>query len=327
VHFHEVGAADSIVDMVCTSYLFTLLAPTAVFATPLALGNGTLLCAHGELPVPAPATARLIEGLPVYASAHDGELTTPTGAALARTFVTHWEPLPLMRPVAFGYGAGTRELSGTANVVRVLVGEDAGGEDFEREDSDAVPGFGRGPVCGPTPTLRLEGCLLLETNIDHLSAEALAFACEELLTAGALDVWQEPIVMKKGRLAVRLSALIHPLRSLSFIEKMMAVTGSLGVRRRFVERVVTPREIVVYDTPYGPVPFKVARFLDPSGSLDSPDSSNSSRPSGPSFGSPSPETSAPIWLRPEHDTLARIAREYQINYAQLAKELQQYVRL
>jgi uncharacterized protein (TIGR00299 family) protein len=289
VHFHEVGAADSIVDIVCTSYLLAALAPQAVFATPLALGNGMVLCAHGELPVPAPATARLIEGLPVYASTHPGELTTPTGAALARVFVTDWLPLPLMAPSAQGYGAGSRELPGAANVVRTLAGEAV---EMLAAESSAPSEW--------DSQLKLQDCLLLETNIDHLSAEALAFACEELMATGALDVWQEPIVMKKGRLATKLNVLVALFQGQGFVEQIMALTGSLGVRRRSVQRVVAAREIIELKTPFGLVPFKVARFVDPT----------------------DPETSLANWLRPEHDAVARIAREQGLNYSTLYDQLQ-----
>ncbi|MDR2197144.1 MAG: DUF111 family protein [Coriobacteriales bacterium] len=381
VHFHEVGAADSIVDIVCASFLFAALAPRAVYATPLALGNGTVHCAHGELAVPAPATARLIEGLPVYASAHEGELTTPTGAALARTFVTHWEALPPVRPRACGWGAGTRELAGAANVVRVLVGARVGGVGCAEGVSvaggaagaggaDATGGAGAAGAAGQggasepscaEAAFYVEGCVLLESNIDHLSAEALAFACEELLAAGALDVWLEPIVMKKGRLASRLSVLASPthaqthspapsptpasspalsptpasspapahapvpsptplsapasrLSHQGLAEHLMALTGSLGVRRRFVERIVAPREIVTYETRFGPVPFKVARFLDPSATAIEAASAFGATTVGATNG-------AVAWLRPEHEAVARIAREQALDYAAVAEEL------
>ncbi|MDR1422695.1 MAG: LarC family nickel insertion protein [Coriobacteriales bacterium] len=374
VHFHEVGAADSIIDIVCTSFLMARLAqfaqptqatqfaqptqparhtgsaqparhtqpaqaarhigraPLTVYATPLALGNGTVLCAHGELPVPAPATAHLIKGLPVYASVHEGELTTPTGAALARSFVTHWEPLPSVRPLACGYGSGTRTLAGAANIVRVLACEcleeggaraDSGGATTGKADSGGATTGESGPneaTATEALDLALEGCALLETNIDHLSAETLAFVCEELMRAGALDVWQEPIVMKKGRLAVRLSALVAAGEGRTFAQRVMALTGTLGVRQRFVERFVAPREILTLETPYGLVPFKVARFVDPADlgdgdDCDDPDpacdsSADVAETAWLSFS----KASTISWLRPEHDIVARIARERDLDY-------------
>ncbi|MDR3052448.1 MAG: nickel pincer cofactor biosynthesis protein LarC [Coriobacteriales bacterium] len=278
VHFHEVGGADSIVDIVGSSFLLEALAPTALYTTPLALGFGSFVCAHGQMPVPAPATARLIEGLPVYAGAHGGELTTPTGAALARAFVTNWEPLPPIVPAATGYGAGSRDLAGAANVLRIIAGEPTTLAGLKARDAYTI-----------------EGCTLLSTNIDHLSPEALAFACEELLAAGALDVWQEPITMKKGRLAVRLCTLVSPAKAQDFAEKIGALTGSLGIRGSYMERTIVPRSIITIDTAYGLVPFKAA------------------------------ELGAPIerrtWLRPEHEAVAAIARKHGLDYNELYEEL------
>jgi len=278
VHFHEVGAADSIIDIVISSFLFDALSPEAVYASPLALGYGTFHCAHGELPVPAPATARLIEGLVVMAGHHKGELTTPTGAALARAFVTNFEPLPACQPLALGYGAGTRELPHGVNVVRALLGK-------------AVTTTGG----APEGDFQVEGCVLLESNIDHLSPEALAFACEELLTAGALDVWQESITMKKGRLAVKLSALAYPPQAQRIAECIAELTGTLGVRSSYVERTVIPRTVIELETPYGVVPFKAAALASPSART--------------------------AWLRPEHDAVAALARSRGLNYNALYEEL------
>lgn len=293
VHFHEVGAADSLIDICCNSVLMDRLAPEAVFATPLALGFGTFVCSHGELPVPAPATARLIEGLPVYAGAHSGELTTPTGAALARTFVSAWEPLPCVRSCALGYGAGSRTVPGAANVVRVLAGQRSGlvlGQNAGLEQGD-----GDGPKHGDeleqsddAGNLLIEGCVLLETNIDHLSPEALAFSCEELLANNALDVWQEPITMKKGRLAVRLCVLVPAGRGEAFAERIIGLTGSLGVRGSYVERVCVPRKITTEQTPCGPVAFKTALVATPDGHVK--------------------------LRRPEYADVARIAREQNLSF-------------
>jgi uncharacterized protein (TIGR00299 family) protein len=278
VHFHEVGAADSILDIVGCSFLLDALRATRFFATPLALGNGTVQSEHGELPVPAPATAHLICGLPVYASSQQGELTTPTGAALARVFITDWAPLPPMTPLAIGYGAGSRDLPGAANVVRIIAGEAASLTGFSEQDGFIV-----------------EGCVLLETNIDHLAPEALAFACEELLRAGALDVWQESITMKKGRLAIRLSVLSQASEAQRLAEAVSALTGSLGVRGSYVERTVAPRTMVTLETRFGPVPFKAAKIDAPVGRIS--------------------------WLRPEHDAVAALARQHGLDYNALYREL------
>lgn len=286
VHFHEIGAADSIIDIVGCCYLLDKLAPTRFYATPLALGNGTIKCDHGELAVPAPATVQLIKGLPVFASEHLGELTTPTGAALAANFITNWEPLPCMRPTMVGFGAGTMNLPGAANVVRVIAGEPtelSGSSDDLCQDKGLEDGF------------TVQGCTLLETNIDHLTPEALAFICEELLKEGALDVWQEPIVMKKGRLAVCLCVLCAATAAQTMSQSISAATGSLGVRSRYVERTIAPRKKVVLETSFGPVPFKVADISSPSESVS--------------------------WLRPEYEAVAALAREHNLEFVELYDRL------
>jgi uncharacterized protein (TIGR00299 family) protein len=284
VRFHEVGAADSIVDVVGSCHLLSLLAPQAVYASPLVLGYGTFTSSHGEMAVPAPATARLVIGLPTLAGPHPGEMTTPTGAALAAAFVTDWQPLPLLRPLAFGYGAGSRQVMGASNTVRLLVGE------------TAMPGVAATP--GGAATL-LESATLIEANIDHRSPESLAFAAEELLAAGALDVWQEPITMKKGRLAVKLAMLCSPDQCQMLADRLLALTGSLGLRMRTVERVVLPRQGLTLDTPWGPVSFKSGRYV---GQLPEVARGNA-------------------WLRPEHDEVARLARSYGLDYQGLYDDL------
>jgi uncharacterized protein (TIGR00299 family) protein len=337
VHFHEVGAADSIIDICYSSLLMDRLRPETVFATPLALGSGTFVCSHGELPVPAPATARLVEGLPVYAGAHDGELTTPTGAALARVFVTAWEPLPSVRPQTVGYGAGSRVIPEAANVVRALVGRRVGlaglTSDVDRDDvsadvddtadanvavvavddtADANVAVGAVDSAATATTAAtaanaaadatlpsispiLEGCVLLETNIDHLSPEALAFACEELLNLGVYDVWQEPITMKKGRLATRLCVLSSAREARANAERVIGLTGSLGVRSSYVERLCACRKLAPEQTPWGPVTFKTALVATPEGRVK--------------------------LRRPEYEDVARIARAQGLDFNTLYEGL------
>ena len=238
------------------------------------------------MPVPAPATAKIIEGLPVYAGVHTGELTTPTGAALARSFVSNWQSLPFMKPAALGYGGGSRMIEGAANVVRVLVGERCV-EDGSISSTDnallEASGF------------MIEGCTLLETNIDHLSPEAMVFACEELLALGAMDVWQEPITMKKGRLAVKLSVLTSAAKAQEFAEAVVRLTGSLGVRRSYVERTVVPRKVELKETVYGEVHYKTAAVNTPNGSIK--------------------------LNRPEYEDVARIAREQGLDFNQLYEDV------
>lgn len=288
VHFHEVGAADSIIDVLFNSFLLECIKPSAVYATPLALGNGTVFCAHGELPVPAPATAEILagSGVPVYASSHEGELTTPTGAALIAEFVSRFVPLPCSEPLACGYGAGSRQLEGAANVVRIIC---------------ATPAPLAGISVEEEGQLLVEGVIHLACNIDHLSPEALAFACEELLAYGALDVWQESITMKKGRLASKLQLLVKPEQASEFAQKTIALTGTLGIRSTYLERATIAREVRVLATPYGPVSFKCAQIntLDSSGA----------------------EQEQNLCLRPEHEDIARIARERDLSYSDVQEEL------
>ena len=278
VHFHEVGAIDSIVDTVGACHLMDLLGLDEVYATPITVGFGTVDCAHGTLPVPAPATALLLEGLPAVAGPYEGEMTTPTGAGLLHANVTCWEPFPAMVPRATGFGLGTRKVDGAANALRVIVG------DRVATCSDAGDGFA------------LEQCVLLQANIDHLSPEVAASCCEDLMAAGALDVWQEPIAMKKGRLAFKLNVLARPADADRLAREAIGRAGTLGIRRVPVERVVAPRGIFERETEFGPVRFKA---LEASPLHDQ----------------------AGSWIRPEHDDVARIARETGLPYEEVLKRL------
>jgi len=279
VHFHEVGAADSIVDIVGVCGGLAALGIERLTATPVAVGSGTVRASHGALPVPAPATAILLAGIPVAETPADPdgqpiacELTTPTGAALLRACAEGFGPLPAMTPHATGYGAGTLQI-GIPNVCQLVLGTSAQHEGYgghgEPNEHDG-PDSNGGP-CGPvgldpvldsrasddtTVALTCEAVSVLETNLDHLSPEALAFAAEQLLAEGALDVWATPIVMKKGRPAVTLSLLARREDAGHYAARMIALTGSLGVRRLDLERLKVPRSSFAVETPYGQVRFK-----------------------------------------------------------------------
>jgi len=234
VHFHEVGAADTIVDIVGVAAGLHALGIERLICTSVALGSGTIVTSHGTLPVPAPATASLLEGVPTYGGSIPSELTTPTGAALLRAFVDEYGPLPEMTVRASGTGAGTRDI-GIPNIARILIGDPS-----ERETGD--PGT--------------EKVVMLETNVDHLSAEHLAYAAERLLESGALDVWQTPIVMKKGRAAVTLSVLATADSASALATRVMSETGSLGVRVLPVRRHIAEREVAEVETSLGRVRVK-----------------------------------------------------------------------
>ncbi len=240
VHFHEVGAADTIVDIVGVAAGIDALGIERITASPVAIGSGTIECSHGTLPVPAPATAALLEGVAVCDGGIVGELTTPTGAALLRAFVSDYGALPPMTVRASGTGAGTRDL-GVPNVARILVG-----------DATLPPALEPGA----------EAVVVLESNVDHLSAEHLAYAAERLLEAGALDVWQTPIVMKKGRAAVTLSALTTPQDAAALAARLIAETGTLGVRIDPTTRFIAERDVVELDTSLGSVCVKTWHLGD-----------------------------------------------------------------
>ena len=217
VHFHEVGAFDAVADIAAACWLLGEIAPDEIVASPVNFGGGTVRCAHGVLPVPAPATAFLLEGIPAYG---DGEirceLCTPTGAALIRHFAGRFGPMPAMKSEKIGYGAGTKEFDGRANLLRTTLGEDAATE-------------GSDEVCE------------LKCNIDDMTGEAIAFACERIFEAGALDVLTVPATMKKGRPGVVLFALCAQDRKDEVTRAMFRHTSTLGIRETTCRRSVLSR--------------------------------------------------------------------------------------
>jgi pyridinium-3,5-bisthiocarboxylic acid mononucleotide nickel chelatase len=212
VHFHEVGAVDSIADVVGVAAALADLGLARLVCGPVAVGSGTVTTAHGVLPVPAPATALLLEGVPVYAGPAPGEATTPTGAALVRAHATGFGPLPAMVLAATGHGAGTRETPPVANVARLLLGRETAADTSADPDAAGTAS----PAPGDSP-LTEEAVVEIATTVDHLSAEQLAFCVEELLASGALDVWHTPALMKKGRAGARCVGAMHaqPTRRVS----------------------------------------------------------------------------------------------------------------
>lgn len=230
VHFHEVGSIDALADVLSVCLLMYLLAPERVCASPVNVGGGTVKCAHGVLPVPAPATEYILRGIPVYSGEIKSELCTPTGAALLQYFVSDFGPMPAMRVTAAGYGTGTRDFK-VLNAVRVLMGK-------TQEQSAEV--------------------LELSCNIDDMSAEELGFAMDELLSAGALDVWFTAIGMKKCRPATMLSCLCREDQREAIVRCIFKNTTTLGVRERSCRRHTLERSSYVKDGPDGPVSFKCA---------------------------------------------------------------------
>jgi len=265
VHFHELGAADSIIDIVGSCAALDALNIRQLYATPPALGSGSVKTQHGIVPVPAPATAALLLGIPTTMSSATGELTTPTGAALLQ-LVDGFGAVPPLTACAVGYGAGTRDI-GQPNICRLLLGV---------ADAETLPN-----------TIAAQDTVLLETNIDHIAPEAVAFAGEQLLAEGALDVWVIPIAMKKSRAALTFCVLTTPQQAEHFAARMMKLTGTLGVRVSLQPRYVSDRDSVTIDTPWGSVQVKVANGR----------------------------------ARPEHEDIARIAREHNLDYPFVLKEV------
>ena len=234
VHLHEVGALDSIIDIVGAVHAMEWLKAARVIASPLNVGSGTVSCAHGEFPVPAPATARLLEGVPVYAGAVKSELVTPTGALLVTAFASSYGPLPLMRVRALGYGAGGKDFQGHPNVLRVIVGEaDDGGSGDET-------------------------IVVLECEIDDMNPQLFGPLMERLHDAGALDVFYAPVQMKKNRPGTWVTVIARPADRARLSGLLFAETTTIGVRYREMQRERLEREIRAIETPLGPIRFKIA---------------------------------------------------------------------
>ena len=232
VHYHEVGALDAVADVVGVCYAMYLLDPDLVTASPVHVGSGTVKCAHGIMPVPAPATAALLKGIPIYGGAVQGELCTPTGAALLKTFVQSFGPMSEMDVEKIGYGIGTKEFE-RANCVRAFWGEEE-----PRESGDILE---------------------LVCNIDDMTPEALAFACQRLLEAGALDVYTTPGTMKKGRPGWVLTVLCDPEQENDIIRQIFTHTSTNGLRSRLSTKYFLKPEQEQVQTQWGPVGVKLAQ--------------------------------------------------------------------
>ncbi len=239
VHFHEVGAIDSIADIIGAFVLAEMAEAGRVVCSPLNVGHGTIRCAHGLLPVPAPATLELLEGIPVYAEGGPLERVTPTGALLVRCLADSFGPLPAGRVIASGKGLGDRD-SDIPNLLRVVLLETP-----EREGDDLFQ-RDRGTV--------------LETNIDDMNPQYYGPVMQSLFAEGALDVWVTPILMKKGRPALTLSCLCLPEREEVLAALLLRETTTLGLRKYSVDRLKTDHEIVERETSWGMVRYKLARL-------------------------------------------------------------------
>ena len=226
VHFHEVGAIDSIVDIVGAAIGFDLLGVDEIVASPVPTGRGRIEIAHGICPIPAPATAELLKGIPLVDLAVESELTTPTGAAILKTLVNRFSALPEMTVESIGYGAGTRDLADRANILRLFVGEST-----TLPESDEV--------------------VQLETNLDDVTPEVIAYTKQKLFDAGAVEVFTTPIQMKKNRPGVLLAVLCRP-GDLQVMENIIFTeTFTFGIRRQLMQRSKRARQACVIETPFG----------------------------------------------------------------------------
>ena len=230
IHFHEVGTLDAIADVTAVCLLLHRLAPDKIIASPVHVGSGQVRCAHGILPVPAPATAYLLRGIPIYGGSIDGELCTPTGAALLKHFATEFGQMPVMKVQAIGYGMGKKDFP-RANCVRALLGE-------TEAPIDAI--------------------VELRCNVDDMTGEAIGFALEQLLVSGALDAFTVPVGMKKSRPGVLITVLCREEKKEAMVHLLLKHTTTLGVREFPCRRYALSRTMEVVNTPFGPVRKKVS---------------------------------------------------------------------
>ncbi len=268
IHFHEVGNMDAVADVTAFCLLIEELAPGRIIASPVHVGSGSVRCAHGILPVPAPATAYILKDVPVYGGSIDGELCTPTGAALLKHFVSKFGDMPVMKISAVGYGMGKKDFE-RANCVRAMLGE--------TEDS-------------------VQQMYELSCNVDDMTAEDIAFACSELLSAGAKEVFTVPVGMKKSRSGILIKIICTEEKREDLIRLIFKHTSTLGIREMKFERYVLERSVVTEETAFGAVRKKVS------------------------------EGYGVRREKPEHDDLERIAKEQGLSIEQVKKQLSEKKR-
>lgn len=225
IHFHEVGTLDAVADVTAVCMLMERLAPDEVVVSPVHVGSGQVRCAHGILPVPAPATAHILKDIPIYSGSIQGELCTPTGSALLKHFATRFGAMPVMQIQAIGYGMGKKDFE-AANCVRAMLGESNAGTDKIVE---------------------------LACNVDDMTGEALGFAMERLFEAGAVDVYTIPVGMKKNRPGTLLHVMCHNSRKEAVLQALFRHTTTIGIREYELRRYLLERRIETTETPYGTV--------------------------------------------------------------------------
>ena len=230
IHFHEVGTMDAIADIVAVCLLMNKISPDRVVVSPIHVGSGQVRCAHGILPVPAPATAHILRNVPIYGGSIKGELCTPTGAALLKYFADSFGEMPVMQTTAIGYGMGKKDFE-AANCVRAMLGE--------------------------TASIQEEVCEL-SCNVDDMTAEAVGFAIEQLFIDGALDVYTVPIGMKKSRPGILIHVMCREADKDKILKSVFKHTTTIGIRESKLQRHILDRSIQMLDTPYGSVRCKIS---------------------------------------------------------------------
>ena len=240
IHFHEVGAADAIVDIVCAAVGTEALGVEQFVCSPLNVGGGTVTCSHGVMPVPAPATLELLKDAPIYSGAIQKELVTPTGAAIVKVLATRFGARPAMTTEKIGYGAGSRDFSGHANVLRISIGE---AELARMESAGEIP---------------VEQIAILEANVDDLNPQIIGYIIDRAFAEGALDAFTTPVQMKKNRPGALLTILARPENEAHMRALLFRESSTLGVRTRLEQRYALPRRHELVNTQWGEVRMKIA---------------------------------------------------------------------
>ncbi len=266
IHFHEVGSMDAVADITAVCLLMKKLAPDEVIVSPIHVGSGTVKCAHGILPVPAPATAHILQGIPTYSTDISGELCTPTGAALLKHFATGFGKQPMMKTSAIGYGMGKKDFP-RANCVRVMLGETVEESVGSTASDDAA--FAPAAESAPAASVSASAAsgssfasngdiIELSCNVDDMTGEAIGFAMERLFEAGANEVFTVPCGMKKSRPGILLRVLCKPEDKENFVKLLFEHTTTIGIRETKMQRYMLDRQIYKVDTSFGPVRVKVS---------------------------------------------------------------------
>jgi len=252
VHFHEVGAVDSIIDIVGAVICFELLSIEKFVSSPLRVGSGSIQAAHGTLPIPAPGTAEILRGIPLYAGEREGEFVTPTGAAIIASLCENFGALPSLEIDTIGYGAGTRNPKGFSNVLRVICGKAVDEQADEKMTGQQLP---EKYTSGNTEAQSVQ---VIETNIDDMNPQSYGFIMDKAFALGALDVFLTPVQMKKNRPGVLLTVLCREEQFASLVDLLLTETTTLGVRYYQAQRRILERQIETVQTEFGEVRIKIA---------------------------------------------------------------------